>query len=102
MNLINLINKLTPCVLRAGKTILDIYHSNPKEYLKKDGSPVTEADNAAERIILKELKELVPKIPVISEENALSHSTVAPKQFFLVDPLDGTKEFLKRDKINSL
>ena len=97
MNLLNLITSLTPCVLKAGKKIMDIYESNPSKKLKEDGSPVTEADNAAEEIIHNELKKLVPEILVVSEENASSHSKIVSKRFFLVDPLDGTKEFLKKD-----
>ena len=101
MNLVELINNLTPCVLRAGKRIMDIYQLDAKKDFKKDGSPVTEADKGAERIILKELKKLIPGIPVISEENVASHSKIPPTQFFLVDPLDGTKEFLKKDGLGS-
>ncbi len=64
---------------------------------KQDGSPVTLADKKAERILLHALKEVAPEITIISEENPDSHELTAPDVFFLVDPLDGTKEFLKRD-----
>lgn len=64
---------------------------------KADSSPVTEADHAAEALILQRLKERFPKIPVISEEDAAREGTPAKigKTFLLVDPLDGTKGFLR-------
>ena len=97
MSLLGLMTSLLPCVLRAGEKIMDVYHKDPKKELKADGSPVTEADRAAEEIILESLKQVAPKALIISEENAHSHSNPAEKEFFLVDPLDGTKEFLKKD-----
>ena len=63
-----------------------------------DGSPVTAADRAAEKIILEALAKKAPQIAVVSEENERSHGLAAPDRFFLVDPLDGTKEFLKKDE----
>jgi len=81
----------------AGAAIMDVYASDFEAIEKSDGSPVTAADTAAEKVILPVLKSLEPDTVIISEENAESHSVKAPDRFFLVDPLDGTKEFLKRD-----
>ncbi len=92
-----MIAALTPAVDAAGRAILDIKAQEPSAILKADGSPVTLADKAAEGILLAALQEHYPDIPVISEENAASHKTVVAERFFLVDPLDGTKEFLKPD-----
>jgi 3'(2'), 5'-bisphosphate nucleotidase len=61
---------------------------------KTDGSPVTEADLAADRIIAEGLARLAPDIPALSEERAMPGSGRCPKAFFLIDPLDGTKEFV--------
>ena len=97
MSLNELAKLLEPVALKAGAKIMEIYSSDPEVDLKRDGSPVTEADLAAEKIILTALAKIAPDIPVISEENSTSHSLDAPKTFFLVDPLDGTKEFTKRD-----
>ena len=97
MTLLDLIEKITPCVLEAGNIIMDVYKRGPNVEFKHDGSPVTQADSAAEEIIITELKKLVPNILIISEENAASHYKSAEKRFLLVDPLDGTKEFLKKD-----
>ena len=97
MNLMDLTNSLIPSVLKAGKIIMEIYQGEITKEIKTDGSPVTDADKAAEKIILRELNRLVPEILVVSEEAPESHSKVSKEKFFLVDPLDGTKEFLKKD-----
>ncbi|MDJ0612844.1 MAG: 3'(2'),5'-bisphosphate nucleotidase CysQ [Rhizobiaceae bacterium] len=88
---------LEPVAREAGDAIMHVYNAGGGAKTKGDGSPVTEADRQAEVIILGALKSKYPEIPIISEENADSHSLDAPERFFLVDPLDGTKEFLKRD-----
>ena len=89
--------QLLAVVRDAGARILEINEKPANADYKSDGSPVTEADAAAEAVILPALSDLAPDIAVISEENASSHSLTPPETFFLVDPLDGTKEFLKRD-----
>ena len=92
-----LLESLADTAKSAGKAIMRIYESDPKATLKTDGSPVTQADEEAEAIILRDIGTLEPAIEVISEENTQSHALPAPDRFFLVDPLDGTKEFIKRD-----
>jgi len=92
-----MIDALKPVARAAGAKIMEVYAKDPEADFKGDGSPVTEADEAAEAVILPALAALAPDITVISEENAASHNVKAPERFFLVDPLDGTKEFLKRD-----
>jgi len=82
----------------AGQHIMDVYQTNfDSAKLKKDGSPVTEADLRAERVIIPALKKLTPEIRIVSEENPDSHNFSPTDRFWLVDPLDGTKEFLKHD-----
>ena len=95
-----LAEELTNTVHVAGKAILDIYKSDFSVEIKQDNSPVTLADQAAEDIILKDLEHICPEIPVISEEAAADgHIPKVSERFFLVDPLDGTKEFInKRDE----
>ncbi|MBO9446674.1 3'(2'),5'-bisphosphate nucleotidase CysQ [Ruegeria sp. R14_0] len=88
---------LIPVAREAGAKIMEVYEKPAEAEFKGDGSPVTEADAAAEAIILPALHAAAPSVTVISEENAASHALAAPETFFLVDPLDGTKEFLKRD-----
>ena len=65
---------------------------------KPDGSPVTRADLSAHRALVAGLAALTPDIPVVSEEDAKSHSRRLPRgRYWLVDPLDGTREFLARN-----
>ena len=85
----------------AGNEIMKIYANSIKVNFKEDGSPVTLADKEAEHIILKSLNKIIPEILIISEENLSSHNLKATDQFFLIDPLDGTKEFLKKDGLGS-
>lgn len=82
---------------RAGAAIMDIYATDFVARAKADRSPVTEADLAADRVIGAVLERAFPHIPVVTEERAESHDAAAAgSRFFLVDPLDGTKEFVKR------
>ena len=83
----------------AAALILPLWRSGLAVSHKADESPVTEADRAGEALILKALAERFPDIPVISEEDASEFGTpdaIGPR-FFLVDPLDGTKAFVRGD-----
>jgi len=81
---------------RAGRAILDIYAGGIEVRRKDDASPVTDADEAAEKIILADLARLAPDVPVIAEEAVSAGNVPATGDlFFLVDPLDGTKEFIR-------
>jgi 3''(2''),5''-bisphosphate nucleotidase, bacterial len=72
-----------------------IYSPSLKVTAKANGSPVSEADTAAELLILDGLKRLLPDMPVVAEESFdVSAHTAAPARFLLVDPLDGTREFI--------
>jgi len=82
----------------AGAAIMAIYADGFDARSKADASPVTDADEAAEAVILEALRTLAPDIPVVAEE-AVSQSG-APEvgaRFWLVDPLDGTREFINRN-----
>ena len=87
--------------IRAGKIIMEVYESNDSIDLsyKEDNSPVTKADQLANEIIVQGLNELEYKFPVISEENKeISYEVRKDFEYvWMVDPLDGTKEFLKRN-----
>ena len=82
--------------LAAGKAILRVRATGARTSYKPDSSPVTEADEEAERIILERLGRLYPDIPVVAEEAVAAGKIPATDgaPFFLVDPLDGTKEFV--------
>ena len=89
-----LLEPLTDLVVRAGAAILAVDRQAMKIDGKTDGSPVTEADMAADRIIADGLARLVPEIPTLSEERLHLARTPYRGSFFLIDPLDGTKEFV--------
>jgi len=84
---------------QAGAAIMTVYATDFTAERKADGSPVTEADTAAEAIILPVLRAQTPDIPIVSEEHMAEGEApdVSGGSFWLVDPLDGTREFLKRN-----
>jgi 3'(2'), 5'-bisphosphate nucleotidase len=87
---------------RAGAAIMAVYATNLVVRDKADASPVTEADEAAEKIILADLAAIAPGVPVVAEESVAAgkvpviSSPTTASQFFLVDPLDGTREFVSQ------
>ena len=84
---------------RAGSAILEVYGTEFSVEVKEDQSPLTEADKRANAIIVEGLTRLYPEIPLISEETQTVAYEVRRhwESFWLVDPLDGTKEFVKRN-----
>jgi 3'(2'), 5'-bisphosphate nucleotidase len=83
---------------RAGDVVLDVYANGCNARNKEDGSPVTEADERAQEVIVSRLSRIAAEIPVVAEEDpGLAGGNQAPSSFWLVDPLDGTKEFLSRN-----
>jgi len=83
--------------VEAGRAECEIYAGAFKVHHKQDASPVTAADHAAEAIILEHLARLAPGVPVIAEEEAAAgRIPEVADEFFLVDPLDGTKEFIAK------
>jgi 3'(2'), 5'-bisphosphate nucleotidase len=94
------IEQLIAMLEEADRAILEVYNSNSFTVENKtDNSPLTEADKASHEIITKRLNELFPNIPIISEEGEHRDNvnTLQSEVFWLVDPLDGTKEFIKRN-----
>jgi 3'(2'), 5'-bisphosphate nucleotidase len=98
LNLARLLDDLVPLIRDAGKVIMDIYATDFDVTRKGDDSPVTAADQRAEAVILAGLERLAPEIPVVAEE-AVAAGAVPQvgARFWLVDPLDGTKEFIGRN-----
>jgi 3'(2'), 5'-bisphosphate nucleotidase len=90
-----LLQPLIYTAVRAGGAIMAVYATDFSVRDKADASPVTEADEAAERIILADLATLAPGVPVVAEESvAAGRVPSVGDRFFLVDPLDGTREFV--------
>ena len=93
-----LLESLIPIVIRAGERIMQIYATDFTVKTKADASPVTLADQAGETIIVDGLRAIAPDIPVVAEEAASrGEEMVIGERFFLVDPLDGTREFINRN-----
>jgi 3'(2'), 5'-bisphosphate nucleotidase len=81
----------------AGDEVLEVYDKGSTVRTKDDGSPVTEADERAQEVICRGLAKLSPELPVVAEEDTEGDRGEPPTgRFWLVDPLDGTKEFLGR------
>ena len=90
-----MIDKIIELATEAGLVIRQIYESgNFNTSLKSDNSPVTTADEEANNLILRVLKQEFPRIPAISEES--ENKAIDKGKFFIIDPLDGTKGFLKK------
>lgn len=94
-------NGLIEIARRAGAAMMKIYDTDFEVRSKDDASPVTEADDAAEAVILPGLRALTPDVKIVSEESAAAGDIPDVNGdtdfFWLVDPLDGTKEFIKRN-----
>lgn len=84
---------------KASAAILRHYEAGAQAVEKADGSPLTAADSEADAIILADLRQLTPAIPVVTEEEVAAGRIpdISGGTFWLVDPLDGTKEFIKRN-----
>ena len=89
-----LLEPLTALVVTAGEAILAVDRAKMRVDGKQDGSPVTEADLAADCIICDGLMRIAPGVPILSEERTELAAPPFRGSFFLIDPLDGTKEFV--------
>lgn len=98
----NILKSLVPLAVKAGEKILEIYNGETSAWkveTKTDNTPLTLADKHSNDIICRGLEQITPGIPIISEENKeIPYETRKNYSYFwLVDPLDGTREFLKRN-----
>ena len=99
MNLEDLLEPITDLAIEAGNAILAVYATDFDVESKSDESPLTQADLASHNCIVAGLAALTPDIPIISEEDGLPEFDVRGKwsRYWLIDPLDGTKEFVNRN-----
>jgi 3'(2'), 5'-bisphosphate nucleotidase len=96
VNYSDLIPVIRRLAIEAGDKIMEIYNSDDFDVkVKSDSSPVTEADEAADALISAGLRAAFPEVALVTEEQADSHDVTATT-FLIVDPLDGTKEFINR------
>ncbi|MGM0520394.1 MAG: 3'(2'),5'-bisphosphate nucleotidase CysQ [Campylobacterota bacterium] len=93
---IEYINKIA---IKAGEAIMEIYSQDFDVEYKDDNSPLTKADKVSNQIICDRLKELYPNIPIMSEENKQTDYEQRKEwtEYFCIDPIDGTKEFIKKN-----
>jgi 3'(2'), 5'-bisphosphate nucleotidase len=93
------LDELLQLARQAGEAILDIYDTEFDVERKEDNSPLTAADKAAHQIIISSLEELTPDIPMLSEESSKIPYEIRSQwqRYWLIDPLDGTREFIKRN-----
>lgn len=100
LDLAELASRVLAISRRAGEAIVEIYQQvDPEVTFKADDSPLTAADLASHRVIVEALDELEPRFPILSEEGAGQpyEARSGWDRFWLVDPLDGTKEFVKKN-----
>jgi 3'(2'), 5'-bisphosphate nucleotidase len=94
----DLLPRIEALARAAGRVIMDVYATDFAVQGKADASPVTAADQRAEALIVPALRELTPGVPVVAEEAQSRGALVEPAaRFWLVDPLDGTREFVARN-----
>lgn len=92
-----LLQHITAIARDAGKCIMEVYRSDITVERKADDSPVTQADLAAHHCIVDTLSKLTPDLPIISEESERHVNVAEGQSFWLVDPLDGTKSFIRKE-----
>jgi len=95
----NLIEQIIEISKEAGKAVLEVYNTDFDFQMKEDLSPLTKADTLSNQIICSSLKTLTPDIPILSEEDSdISFEKRSNwEKYWLIDPLDGTKEFIKKN-----
>ena len=86
--------ELIPIFEEAGQKSIDLYNKGLKIEIKEDGSPVSNGDLKVNEIISKKIKQLTPDIPIISEETVNIKEKNKNTVFWLIDPIDGTKEYI--------
>jgi len=90
--------KLIPVFINIGKKTINLKKNKLKIYIKEDNTPVTNGDLEIDRILQKKIKKLTPSIPIVSEENSVSIKNFNHNSFWLLDPIDGTKEYIAGKK----
>ena len=90
----NISEQLIDTFNQAGRETIDLYSKGLKIIIKEDKSPVTNGDLKVNELITNKIKELTPNIPIISEETVNLKVKNTSKIFWLIDPIDGTKEYI--------
>ena len=96
LDLKNIVEELLDTFLEAGKIAKEISHRGVKITIKADKSPVTDGDLAVDQLLRNKIAYLTPDIPIISEETVNIVIKNQNKNFWLIDPIDGTKSYIKK------
>ena len=88
--------RLLDSFLKAGKLAKEIAHRGVKVTIKSDNTPVTDGDLAVDQLLREKIEKLTPDIPIISEETVNTSEENKYKNFWLIDPIDGTKDYIKK------
>ena len=96
LNLKNITEELLDTFLEAGEIAKEISHRGVKITIKADKSPVTDGDLAVDQLLRDKIANVTPDIPIISEETVNIEIKNQNKTFWLIDPIDGTKEYIKK------
>ena len=96
LNLENIVKNLIDTFLNAGKVAKEISVRGIKIKMKADNSPVTDGDIAVDKILQEKIKNLTPEIPIISEETVDLNRINTHKTFWLIDPIDGTRDYIQK------
>ena len=94
VNIKEIVENLISTFLYAGKVSLDLRDKGLIKKIKDDNTPVTNGDLEVNKIITKKIAELAPSIPIISEENSENKTINNLKDFWLIDPIDGTHDYI--------
>ena len=94
INIKKIVENLIDTFLHAGKVSLDLRNKGLTKKIKSDNTPVSNGDIEVDKIITKKIKELTPSIPIISEETSDNKSIKDLKNFWLIDPIDGTYDYI--------
>ena len=93
-NIKNIVENLTHTFLNSGEVALNLRSKGLTKEIKSDNTPVSNGDMEVNKLITNKLIELTPEIPIVSEESALNKSAKDLKDFWLVDPIDGTYDYI--------
>ena len=96
LNLKNITQNLIDTFLKAGKIAKEISHRGAKITIKADKSPVTDGDLAVDKLLRTKIKSLTPNIPIVSEETVDLNIKNEDKTFWLIDPIDGTRDYIRK------
>ena len=96
LNLKNIVENLLDVFLEAGKVAKEFSRKGVKITFKSDNTPVTDGDLAVDQILRDKITNLTPELPTISEETVNLKVKNKNKTFWLIDPIDGTREYIKK------